>query len=604
VHTNDKRGARTGANRDTPRNGMPGPAREPGGLSRRGFLAGVAGAGAATALRWSPAYTVAAGSAVATLPTPPSFPAGIPLYQQAYENWAKEIFVDGVWTCAPATPADVVTVVNWARTQGYKVRPRGAMHNWSPLTIVGGSDVSRALLVDTTKNLTAITVNAGSSPATVTAQAGATMEAILAALQAQNLGLVSVPAIGNLTLGGALAIDAHGAALPRNGETQVPGTTYGSLSNLVTSLTAVVWDAAQGSYVLKTFSRADANIKAFLTHLGRAFITSATLQAGANYRLRCQSWYNIPTGELFGPPGTSGRTFASYVASAGRVEAIWFPFTDTPWLKVWTPTPSKPWLSRQVTSPYNYSFSDQVSDEFEGFLSDLAVGNTSGTPSFGGLQLFIVQSGIVATGTWDIWGWSKDLLLYVRPTTLRVSEGGVAILTNRGNIQRALNEFATWFKSRLAAYRAQGKFPVNGPVEIRCSGLDRASDVKVPSSGTPQLSAIRPRPDRPEWDTAVWIDVLTIAGTPDSIAFYREMEQWMLGNYTGSYATVRPEWSKGWAYSATAGWSDPTLLGTTYPNALRAGQPTGDNWDTARATLNAYDPHRIFSNPFIDTLLP
>jgi FAD/FMN-containing dehydrogenase len=464
--------------------------------------------------------------------------------------------------------------------------------------------VSRALLVDTTKNLTAITVNAGSSPATVTAQAGATMEAILAALQAQNLGLVSVPAIGNLTLGGALAIDAHGAALPRNGETQVPGTTYGSLSNLVTSLTAVVWDAAQGSYVLKTFSRADADIKAFLTHLGRAFITSATLQAGANYRLRCQSWYNIPTGELFGPPGTSGRTFASYVASAGRVEAIWFPFTDTPWLKVWTPTPSKPWLSRQVTSPYNYSFSDQVSDEFEGFLSDLAVGNTSGTPSFGGLQLFIVQSGIVFTGTWDIWGWSKDLLLYVRPTTLRVSEGGVAVLTSRNNIQRAISEFATWYKGRLAAYQAQGRFPINGPVEIRCSGLDRPADVKVPSSGSPQLSALRPRPDHPEWDTAVWIDVLTIFGTPDSIAFYREMEQWMLGNYTGSYAAVRPEWSKGWGYSPTAGWSDPTLLGTTYPNAFRSGQPANDNWDAARSTLNAHDPHRVFSNGFLDTLLP
>jgi FAD/FMN-containing dehydrogenase len=583
-----------------------------GGLSRRGFIAGVAGiAGAgAAALGWpaarpaTPAFAIAAGSAAATLPTPPGFPAGIPLYQQAYQNWAKEITVDAVWTCAPATPADVVTVVNWARAQGYKVRPRGAMHNWSPLTIVRGSDVSRVLLVDTTRNLTAITVNGGSSPATVTAQAGATMEAILTALQARNLGLVSVPAIGNLTLGGALAIDAHGAALPRTGENQVPGTTYGSLSNQVTSLTAVVWDATRSEYVLKTFNRADADIKAFLTHLGRAFITSATLQAGANQRLRCQSWYNIPTGELFGPPGTSGRTFASYVASAGRVEAIWFPFTDTPWLKVWTPAPSKPAFSRQVTSPYNYSFSDQVSDDVEQFLSQLAVGNTSGTPSFGGLQLFIVQSGIVFTGTWDIWGWSKDVLLYVRPTTLRVSEGGVAVLTSRSNIQRVVAEFATWFKARLAAYQAQGKFPVNGPVEIRCSGLDRTSDVQVPSSGSPQLSALRPRPDRPEWDTAVWIDVLTIAGTPDSITFYREMEQWMLGNYTGTYAMVRPEWSKGWGYSPTAGWSDPALVGTTYPNSLRAGQPANDNWDTARATLNAYDPHRIFSNAFVDTLLP
>lgn len=576
------------------------------GLSRRGFIAGVAAAagGAAAAVGWTPAFTVPAGAAAATLPTPPSFPAGIPLYQQAFENWAKEIVVDAVWTCAPATPNDVVTICNWARAQGYKVRPRGAMHNWSPLTIVKGADLSRVLLVDTTRNLKTISVNAGSSPATVTAQAGATMEAILTALQAQNLGLMSVPAIGNLTLGGALAIDAHGAALPRTGETLPSGHTYGSLSNIVTSLTAVVWSSAQNQYVLRTFSRADPDIKAFLTSLGRAFITSATLQAGANYRLRCQSWYNIPTAELFGPPGTSGRTFSSYVNSAGRVEAIWFPFTDTPWLKVWTPTPSKPFLSRQVSAPYNYSFSDQISDDFEGFLSELAVGNTSGTPSFGGLQLFIVQSGIVFTGTWDIWGWSKDLLLYVRPTTLRVSEGGMAILTNRSNVQRVLNEFATWFKARLAAYQAQGRFPVNGPVEIRCSGLDRASDVKVPSSGTPQLSALRPRPDRPEWDTAVWIDVLTIFGTPDSISFYRDMEQWMLGNYTGSYATVRPEWSKGWAYSSTAAWADPTLLRTTYPNAFRAGQPAGDNWDTARATLNAYDPHRLFSNPFVDTLLP
>ena len=178
------------------------------------------------------------------------------------------------------------------------------------------------------------------------------------------------------------------------------------------------------------------------------------------------------------------------------------------------------------------------------------------------------------------------------------------MLTNRSNIQRVISEFATWFTARLAAYQAQGRFPVNGPVEIRCSGLDRTSDVKVPSSGSPQLSALRPRPDRPEWDTAVWIDVLTIFGTPHSIGFYREMEQWMLGNYTGSYAAVRPEWSKGWAYSATAGWSDTTLLGTTYPNAFRSGQPANDNWDTARATLNAYDPHRIFTNAFLDRLLP
>jgi FAD/FMN-containing dehydrogenase len=575
-----------------------------GGLSRRGFIAGAAGAGALTAVGWTPAFQVMAASAASTLAAPPSFPPGISLYQQAYENWAKEIHVDGVWTCAPNTPTDVVTLANWARANGYTLRPRGAMHNWSPLTIVKGSDLSKVLLVDLTQHLNAISVSSSSSPAQVTAQAGATVEAILTSCQTAGYGMVSIPAPGNVTLGGALAIDAHGAALPASGETQISGTTYGSMSNLVTALTAVVWSAAQNQYVLKTFTRADADIKAFLTHLGRAFITSATLQLGANYRLRCQSWYNIPTSELFAPAGSSGRTFASYVAQAGRVEAIWFPFTTNPWLKVWTPAKTKPFLSRQVSAPYNYSFSDQIPVELSDLLGKIVNGQASLTPSFGALQLSIVQTGLIVTGTWDIWGWSKDVLFYIRPTTLRVSEGGAAILTNRSNIQRVLNEFTTWYSARLAYYQGQGIFPMNGPVEIRCSGLDRASDVKVASSGSPQLSALRPRPDHPEWDTAVWLDVLTVPGTPGAFSFYRDMEQWMLGNYTGSYATVRPEWSKGWAYTTSSAWADPTILGTTIPNAYRAGQAAGDNWDSARATLNAYDPHRVFSNGFVNTLLP
>ena len=147
-------------------------------LTRRGFLGGAAGAGAAAVMGWVPAFQVAAGAQASTLPTPPSFPAGIPLYQQAFENWAREIRIDAVWTCAPRHADDVVTIANWARAQGYKVRPRGAMHNWSPLTIVNGSDLSRVLLVDTTRNLTSISINAGGSPATVTAGAGATIDAL------------------------------------------------------------------------------------------------------------------------------------------------------------------------------------------------------------------------------------------------------------------------------------------------------------------------------------------------------------------------------------------------------------------------------------------
>ena len=173
---------------------------------------------------------------------------------------------------------------------------------------------------------------------------------------------------------------------------------------------------------------------------------------------------------------------------------------------------------------------------------------------------------------------------------------------NRSNIQRAVNEFATFYQNRVAAYRAAGNFPMNGPVEIRVTGLDVAAEIG--RSGTAQLSALRPRPDHPEWNVAVWFDILTVPGTPTANQFYREIEQWMLTNYSGTYATVRPEWSTGWGYTDTAAWSDATLLSTTIPNAYRAGQSASDNWDTAKQLLNQYDPYRIFTSPLLDQLLP
>jgi FAD/FMN-containing dehydrogenase len=46
------------------------------------------------------------------------------------------------------------------------------------------------------------------------------------------------------------------------------------------------------------------------------------------------------------------------------------------------------------------------------------------------------------------------------------------------------------------------------------------------------------------------------------------------------------------------------LLTQTFPDTFRAGYPSGSNWDSAVSMLNSYDPHRIFSNPYLDTLMP
>src|SRR4051812_1814743 len=69
---------------------------------------------------------------------PTGFPAGIPVSQVDYENWAMMIDVPAAWTCVPQNEDDVVRVCNWAVGAGFTVRPRGIMHGWSPLTVENG----------------------------------------------------------------------------------------------------------------------------------------------------------------------------------------------------------------------------------------------------------------------------------------------------------------------------------------------------------------------------------------------------------------------------------------------------------------------------------
>ncbi len=432
-------------------------------LSRRGFLAAGAGALAAGAVvgGWTPAFAVPAGSAgslgslgslgssgpVAPLPTPPNFPQGIALFQQAYQNWSKEIMLDATWVCSPKTADDVVTLVNWAHEHGYQIRPRGAMHGWTPLTVQNGTNVDKVILADTMTHLNAVTVNPSGSTGTVTAGAGATIDAIVTELQKHDLGFANLPAPGVLSIAGALAVNAHGAALPADGQSTEPGHTYGSLSNLVTELTAVVWDG--NAYVLRTFRRDDPKILPMLTNLGRTFLTSVTLQAGPNFRQRCQSFTDIPWQELFAAKGANGRTFEKFVAESGGAEAIWYPFTDKPWMKVWTVSPTKPDSangslgsagslvgkppqSREVTGPYNYVFSDNLPEPVTDILGQINAGNPSIAPAFGQIMYTTTVAGLAATNSSDIWGWSKDVQFYIKATTLRLTEGGGAVVAPRG----------------------------------------------------------------------------------------------------------------------------------------------------------------------------
>ena len=65
---------------------------------------------------------------------------------------------------------------------------------------------------------------------------------------------------------------------------------------------------------------------------------------------------------------------------------------------------------------------------------------------------------------------------------------------------------------------------------------------------------------------------------------------------------MRPEWSKGWAYTAEGGsWTNESILTGQIPSHYN--QPVA-TFEHARQTLAAYDRFHIYSNSFLDTLLP
>ncbi len=138
---------------------------------------------------------------------------------------------------------------------------------------------------------------------------------------------------------------------------------------------------------------------------------------------------------------------------------------------------------------------------------------------------------------------------------------------------------------------------MNMPIEIRITGLDHPEDCGIAGAQTALLSAMAPVPDRPDWDTAVWLTAATLPGTLGHHAFKRDLEQWAFEHFSGDYALLRPEWSKGWAYTAEEAWADADVLDRVIPQSF------GTSWNTAIETLDALDPRGIYRHEFSERFL-
>ncbi|SFN45668.1 cholesterol oxidase substrate-binding domain-containing protein [Xenorhabdus japonica] len=522
-----------------------------------------------------------------------------------FKNWSGEIQADTIPCCIPKSIEEVITVVNWAWKNNYKLRPIGQSHNWSPLILESGqSFTNRIMLMDLSPHFSQVSIKHRSQFSIVTAQTGILMEKLMTQMEDQGLGFSATPAPGDLTLGAVLAIGGHGTAIKALDETLLPGHTFGSLSNTILSLSAIVWDEENQQYAIKQFERSDPDCAPLLTHIGGALILEVQFQAGKNQRLRCQSFTDIPAAELFASSENAkgNRTLSQFLNKSGRAEIILFPFTNNPWLKVWSISPTQPLSSVEVNAPYNYPFSDNIPLIISDLVKEALSTTPSVTPFIGEMQYLLTNIALQGREK-DIWGWSKNLLLYVKPTTLRVTANGYAVLTRRADIQRVLSVFYSQWKNLIEQFEIEGKYPINGPLEVRVTGLDNPAEVMYEKAVVPGLSAIRPRLDHPEWDVAVWLDILTFPNTPYSIEFLRKFEQWLFQEFNGTYASARVEWSKGWAYGKTAAWEDTDVLTKIIPASFTDGLFADNNWALTISALQKYDPHNIFRSPLLNKLL-
>jgi hypothetical protein len=427
-------------------------------------------------------------TAVASTATPPGFPADIAITRERFENWSGEIVIDDVWVAIPASLEQLVAVVNWAAASRpatpWHVRAVGSRHSWAPF-VIGEQDKQRSVLVDLRPAFSDLEM---AGPNAVRAGAGVKLGDLLDFLDRNGKGLSSFPSLGEVTVGGLLAIGAHGTGVrvadgDGGGEAPSPpragASTWGSFSNRVLEMTVIAWDPSTSSYVARVVSRDDSDCAALLVALGRTIITEVVLQVDNDVNLRCQSITNIPGDELFGPPEDSAhrRSFSRFLERYGRVETTWFPFTDAPWLKVWEVSARRPRSSREVTAPFNYAFQDM--DVVNRMIAAPLIRAPKLAPMFGILSHAGVVAGLSYTKTWDIWGASKNVLQYVTPNTLRVTAGSYAIVTSRGNVQSVVHRVTGQWRSLIETYRQQGKFPINSPIHIRVTGLDHVGGLMV-----------------------------------------------------------------------------------------------------------------------------
>jgi len=529
---------------------------------------------------------------------PDSFPEGIEAEFRHVENWSRMLQVTDVLTARPRHEEQCLQIVRWAASTGWRVRPMGALHTWVPILL---EDADRIVLIDQSAMTGLVAFTEEPVPA-VTLQAGTTLAEATAILEsidnggrwpAPGWGWPDYPGIPDVTVAGMCAIGAHGAGIRTRSDQE---DLFGTVSNLIVGFRAIV--SEKDGYVIRDFTRDDPDAAAFLVHLGHAYLLTLCMRAVPNCILSRRVEYPDWT-ESFAEPGPSlpTQSLQSLVEKHGRVQQLWFPFTQTPIVQHFSEEPGEPTVEDiNVTAPLTVRLAPTLPVAFTTAFGSTLKHMPWLTPLVERATLAEMRHLSPPDHVWH--GTSGNVLLYVQHDTLRVISLAYAILVKRDEVQAAVHALGHTFNDMLHRYAMSGLEPINSCLEIRVTDLDRADAVGIPDAAPVVLSPARALPGS-ELDRAIWFDLVTVPGSTGSNAFYVEFETWLWEHFS-TPGTLRAEWSKAWAFSPDGPWTNPQVI----DRVLRSYDPDGTRTtaNAVRDTWQRYDRAGVYGSPVMSRI--
>jgi hypothetical protein len=518
---------------------------------------------------------------------------------------------------------------------------RDRLHNWSPINLDRDAAATRNnysesdLVYVSFENISHRDIKPlefmGSDPVaadprpTIRAYCGDTMASVAERAHRITSGpngdgytLPILPAPNVLSLGGVLAISAHGSRLSfsepeetATGHREWPGT----ISASVDAATVIAWNASSNAYEARRLSHADPELPFVAASLGRVIIVDVTLRVMPDYCLDIDLSVR-DLDKLFGSDDTNADSVEQIAQKAG-FEVLAFrtgPLAKDQahvleWRKSDLP-PTGRWKSEHPL--------DDIISGGEWWAPILTLMPWWAVAPEVHRRLDDVADGIAQRRAADpnaLPSPAGDQRMYAHSDAMPVEASGWGLIIPRRDLQKAASAVYELAIDKLDDTRPTfDAFSHRHLVfECRCANLD---DVGLPGGAAiPNLSLAAPYPGRPgntpdpqDAHIVLWVSVLYLTRryTMDTHGeYFSELESEIHDLCDRQDWILRPEWAKGWGYTHAGGWNaSASSLQAWFERAWPGDENASGSWKNACKLAWDLDPQGMFSSAFHDKILP